>query len=72
MDNRTDAERRWHLHMSRWGRDGYPIRKRGRTWIWETAFGVGGAPVSYRTKREAVAAVEVFIGILCDKAAGRL
>lgn len=72
MDNRTDNERRFHQHITRWGSDGYPIRKVGRGWIWEDWCGVKGAPVVYPTKREATQAIENFIDILCDKAAGRL
>lgn len=73
-DNRPQAERDFQRHMSRWGSDGYPVRKvgRGSRWIWDDCWGVKGPPVVYRTKRAAFEAVEAYLGILCDKAAGRL
>ena len=71
-DNRSEAERRLHQHVTMFGSAGYPIRKVGRSWHWEDSFGVPGAPTVYKTKREAVAAFERFLDILCDKAAGRL
>lgn len=72
-DNRTEAERHFHNHISMWGSAGYPVRKlRNGKWLFEKMYGAGGTPIVYATKREAVAAVEACIEILCDKAAGRL
>jgi len=59
-------------HWSRWGSDGYPIRKMGRHWHWVESFGVKGAPVVYKTKRQAVAAFERYVAILIERSAGRL
>ena len=58
-------------HMQRWGSSGYPVRKLSRGWLWDEFCGVKGAPVVYKTKRECVAAIEAYIHVLCDKAAGR-
>lgn len=70
-DQRTDAERDFHGHMMMFGSAGYPIRKVGRVWIWEDFWGVKGSPTTYKTKKAASEAVERFIHVLCDKAAGR-
>ena len=72
MDTRTDAERDFHRHVTMWGSAGYPVQKIGRAWHWVDFWGVKGAPTVYKTKREAVAAVERYLTILCDKEAGRL
>jgi hypothetical protein len=66
------GENEWLTHMSPWGSDGYPIRKLGRGWTYERFYGVGGAPIVFKTKREATAACELFYEILRDKAAGRM
>lgn len=71
-DTRSQAERDFHQHMIRWGSDGYPVQKMGRRWLWVEFWGVKGAPTTYRTKREAVAAIERYLDVLCDKSAGRL
>ena len=56
------AEGDFLAHMSRWGSDGYPIAKTGSgRWIWREAFGVNGSPKVYRTKRDATAAVELYL-----------
>jgi hypothetical protein len=68
----TEGEERFLNHNSRWGSDGWPIRKVGRSWHWEDSFGYRGAPVSYKTKREAGEAVERYIDLLLDKKAGRI
>ena len=70
-DQRTEAEREFHRDINLWGSDAYPIMKAGRKWIWVERRGIRGTPVAYRTKREAFAAVERYIIVLCDKAAGR-
>ncbi len=73
-DNRSQAEKDFHRHMMMWGSDGFPVQKlkSGRGWIWAEFWGVKGPPTVYKTKRAAFAAVEAYIGVLCDKAAGRL
>lgn len=68
----TSGQNAWLDHMIRWGSDGYPVRRLGRSWTFEHAFGVGGSPVLYRTKREAVAACEAFEQLLLDYSAGRI
>jgi hypothetical protein len=69
----STGENDFQRHMSMHGSAGYPIRKiKGGRWIWQPFFGVKGAPVVYKTKREAVAAVEAFLYILRDKSAGRI
>lgn len=59
----TDAERRLLRHVDRWGSEGYPVGKQGRGWAWGTD-DVPGPPVSFPTKREAVASFEQFLDIL--------
>lgn len=71
-DGLTDNERSFMNHMHMWGSDGYPVRKVGRKWHWSDAFGIKGSPTTYKTKREAMEAVERYMGILADKKAGRL
>jgi len=68
----SKGENEWLTHMSMFGADGYPIRKIGSHWTYERAFGVGGTPTTYKTKKAAVAACELFYDILRDKAAGRM
>jgi hypothetical protein len=69
----TENEKDLLNHISRWGSDGYPIRKVGKgKWIWFEFFGVKGAPTVYGTKREAVTAFEKFYQILLDASAGRI
>jgi hypothetical protein len=71
----TEAERNILRHISRWGSDGYPIRKltgRNPRWVWDEMYGVKGAPVVYKTKREAVTAFEDYLDVLRAKLAGRL
>ena len=69
----SEAENNFQRHISRFGSKGYPVHKIGsRRWIWADFWGVKGAPVVYRTKRAAVAAVELYLEILCDRSAGRI
>lgn len=71
-DNRTAAEKDFHRHVM-FGSAAYPIRKVGNgKWLWVEFWGVKGAPTVYRTKKAAAKAIETYIDILCDKAAGRL
>lgn len=68
----TEGENQFFRHMCTWGTDGYPVKKLGRKWQFDKAFGVGGTPVLYATKAEAVKAVEAYLGILRDRMGGRL
>lgn len=70
-DQRSDAERDFHRHISMFGSAGYPVQKMGRRWVWTDFWGVKGSPIVYKTKRDAVAAIERFVLVLNDKAAGR-
>ena len=70
--NLTEHENQFLRHMSMFGSDGYPVGKLGRKWEFARAFGVGGSPVLYPTKRKAVEAVEAYLETLRDKVAGRL
>jgi hypothetical protein len=70
--NLTESENRFLSHNVRWGSDMYPAQKAGSRWMWAEFCGVKGSPVIYKTKRECVAAIEAYIEMLCDKAAGRL
>lgn len=54
----SDDEAALMCHITRWGSSGYPIERVGRSWHWRNWRSVRGAPVSYRTKTEAVAAFE--------------
>lgn len=74
--NRTDFlnenERRFLNHMGRWGSDGYPIMRVKSGYIWTEFCGIKGAPTVYKTMRAAASAIEAYIDILVDRAAGRL
>lgn len=70
--NLTENEHDFFEHMVRWGSTGYPVMKVKSGWIWQEFYGVKGAPVVYKTKRECVTAIEGYIDILRDKRAGRL
>jgi len=68
----TEGENQFMQHMSRFGSDGYPVRQYGRKWAFEKAFGAGGSPVMYPTKKAASGAVEAYMDILRDRIAGRM
>ena len=68
----TEDERALLTHISRWGSDGYPVRRVGRGWMWGEWRSIKGPPVIFRTKREAVASFEAFESILIDAYAGRI
>jgi hypothetical protein len=53
-------------HLHRWGSDGYPVRKleKSRGWVWDYRSVKG--PVVFKTKREAVASFELFVGVLIE------
>lgn len=72
-NNLTEGENQFMQHMTRFGSSGYPVKKCGsRHWAFEKAFGAGGSPRVYPSKREAMGAVEAFMDILRDRIAGRL
>jgi len=60
-------------HISRWGSDGYPVRKyRAGKWTWGPFLSISGPPTVFATKREAVASFEAFHQVLLDAQAGRI
>lgn len=69
----SEAENNFLRHVQMWGSCSWPVRKVSPAkWVWFDFWGVKGAPTVYKTKRDAMHAVDTYIGILCDKAAGRL
>ena len=58
-------------HWSRFGSDGYPIKRLGRGWHWSYKK-IKSPPTIFRTKREAVASFEAFIDVLLDAKARRI
>lgn len=66
----SDDENALLVHVTRWGSDGYPVKKLGRGWSWSYR-GIKGPPVVYKTKREAIASFERYHSLLLDRAAGR-
>lgn len=68
----TDDESFILAHDSMWGSDGYPVRKKGSRWVVDGIRGRGSFPTCFKTKREACARWEAFVGLLIDKKAGRL
>lgn len=71
-DNLSQAESDFLGHVMMFGSEGYPVRKVGRAWHWQDFWGVKGAPTTYKTKRDAFAAVGRYIEVLLDKHAGRV
>ena len=70
--NLTEDENALMTHISRWGSDGYPIRRLAPAkYIWEYR-GIKGPPVVFGTKRAAVASFEAYHQVLIDRAAGRM
>ena len=67
----TEDEKELLVHWSRFGSDGYPVKKLGRGWHWSYR-GIKGPPKIFRTKREAVTSCEAFIDVLIAAKAGRL
>ncbi len=67
----TEDEKDLLTHWSRFGSDGYPIKKLGRGWYWSYR-SIEGPPTIFRTKREAVRSFEAFVDILLDAKAGRI
>ena len=68
----TEDERALVQHVTRWGSDGYPVRRVGRHWHVDSWRSVPGFPCVFRTKRDAVAAFERFHEVLLDALAGRV
>jgi len=71
----TERESFMLNHITRFGSEGYPVQKVGsRHWSW--AYGNGSdthsCPVTFPTKKLAVASFESHLEILRDKKAGRL
>lgn len=73
----TERETFMLNHITRFGSEGYPVRKAGRYWVWEYGFSpehpdFHSSRTMYRTKKEAVHSFELHLEILRDKKAGRL
>lgn len=62
----SEDERALMSHISRWGSDGYPVRKTGRGWTWGPWRSIQGPPTVFKTKREAVAMFERFLDVLLE------
>lgn len=60
----NEDERGLLTHLSRWGVDGYPVRKLGKRWTWD--FRSLKSPTLYRTQREAIEAFERFHDVLIE------
>lgn len=58
-DRLTADERQALTHWSRWGSDGYPVRRLGRKWTVDHVAAKGAG--LYATKRDAVNAWEILI-----------
>lgn len=71
-DRLSQAESNFLRAIMMWGASAYPVQKMGNRWFWTEFWGVKGAPTSYKTKREAVGAVERYVDILIDRKAGRI
>jgi hypothetical protein len=71
MNMLTENEQMFLNHMIRWGSDGYPVQKVGRQWKWIVFYGCHVMATTYKTKKAAVAAIEAYITLLCDRKAGR-
>ncbi len=56
-------------HWTRWGSDGYPIRKAGRRWWVDGMRGRGACPKSFATKRQAAQQWEAFVQSIIDDGA---
>jgi len=69
----SQAEANFYRHMERWGSESYPIiKRRSGHWTWHEFCSVRGCPSPYKTKKAAVAAIELYLSILLDKIAGRI
>lgn len=61
------AERQLLNHVTMFGSDGYPVQRVGSRWQWVDAFGVKGAPTTFKTKREAVALFEQWQDLMRER-----
>ena len=69
----SQAENDFLSHINMFGSDAYPIQKVGNgRWIWLEFWGVQGPPVVYKTRKACAEAIECYLQVLADKAAGRL
>ena len=68
----TDGEHAWLKHMQRFGSAGYPVKRMGRKWWVDQAFGAGGCPSPFKTKTEAIGFCDRYLQVLLDKLAGRM
>ena len=70
----SEDERALLNHISRWGSDGYPVRKlgKGAHWVWGDFLSITGPPTVFKTKRAAVASLEAYLDVLRDALAGRI
>lgn len=60
----TPAEERFLGFLTRWGRDAYPVAKVGGAWRWIDFMAVPGPSTAYRTREEALAAIDAFLAVL--------
>lgn len=69
----TDDEHAMLGHVMHFGSEGYGawVHRGAKGWTWSAA-GVSGPPTVWKRKRDAVAHLETFLGILRDALAGRV
>jgi hypothetical protein len=67
----TEAEHAMMQQVGRWGSDAYPAYYGGRGSKWWRV-GPGAPPIVFKTKREVIASLETFLGVLRDAIAGRI
>lgn len=67
MQPLTDDEAALLYHVMRFGSDGYPVRKLGRGWIVDQWRSVKGPPITYKTKRAAVAQFEAWHALALER-----
>jgi hypothetical protein len=64
----SEDERFVLTHISRWGSDGYPIKKVGsRHWTWGPIRSINGPPVLFPTKKQAVESFEKYHDSLLER-----
>jgi hypothetical protein len=69
----SDDERALLAHLSRFGSDGYPVRRLSRGgWTWGPWRSIQGPPTVFGTKRAAVESFEAYCDVLRDAAGGRI
>lgn len=67
----TRDERDFLTAWEHFGARMFPVVKRGRSWWWEGWRSVPGCPSPFKTKRDALAAVDRFVCILIEHAKAR-